>query len=226
MPWTQLFKVNSFEAALKKRKGLFTIDPILAGNKLSKVKKVFKMTQIPFVWDPREILRQNNHNSPYNKFPKGIAKEEKRIYERLLTLRNGIAQAKEKELKYRQESLNKRPYKGMERLIKLTMPFMIKQTSLKPEASIGGRARSRKMVGEFVKEVPRNKNIAFGRRNQERIKNLMEDKVLDTSNIVEASRAKPTPVNKAEANKPKVTPAAEVPKKVEKKNESSSSDDE
>lgn len=188
MPWTQLFKVKSFEEALKPRRNLFHIDPILKGANLHKVKKVFKMTEIPFVWDPKELIRDNNPNSPYHKLPKSIGKIERKYQDRVIKLRSGIMLAKEKELKYRQESLNKRPYRGMEQLIKLTMPFMVKQTAMKAVGDYAGKVRSRKMVAEFVKEVPKNKNISFGRRNQERVKNLMEDKVIDTANVLESQK--------------------------------------
>ena len=188
MPWTQLFKVKSFEQALKPRKKLFHIDPILCGSGLNKVKRVFHMTDIPFVWDAKELIRDNNPNSPFHKFPKSIGKIERRYTERLMKLRTGIQTAKDKELKYRQESLNKRPYRGLEQLMKLTMPFMVKQTALKSEGDYGGKVKSRKMVAEFVKEVPKNKNITFGRRNQERVKNLMEDKIIDTAGMVESQR--------------------------------------
>jgi hypothetical protein len=204
MPWTQLFKVKSFEQALKPRRNLFHIDPILTGASLHKVKKVFKMTEIPFVWDAKELIRDNNPNSPYHKFPKSIGKIERKYQDRVIKLRSGIMLAKEKELKYRQESLNKRPYRGMEQLIKLTMPFMVKQTAMKAEGDFGGKVRSRKMVAEFVKEVPKNKNISFGRRNQERVKNLMEDKVIDTGNVLESQRKqKENPAQKMAEQKKK-----------------------
>jgi hypothetical protein len=175
---------------LNPRKKLFHVDPLIKGFGLKKVKNVFRMTSLPFVWDKKEIIRENNPNSPYHKIPKGIEKSEKKRFERLLQLRTGIQTAKEKELKHRQDSLNKRPYRGFEKMIKLTMPFMIKQTSAKSGSDFGGKSKGRKMVAEFVKEVPKNKNIAFGRRNQERVKNLMEDKVLDVSIITDAQKNK------------------------------------
>ena len=65
---------------------------------------------------------------------------------------------------------------------------MVKQTAMKAVGDYAGKVRSRKMVAEFVKEVPKNKNISFGRRNQERVKNLMEDKVIDTANVLESQK--------------------------------------
>ncbi len=48
-------------------------------------------------------------------------------------------------------------------MIKKTMPFMIKQTKVKPQGEIRG-GKSRKLVAEHVRHVPRLKNVDFGRR--------------------------------------------------------------
>lgn len=188
MPWTQLFKVNNFSQAFaKRRKGVFHVDPIIPKRKMYKIRGVFRMVDIPFIYKEKEIMRENNANSPYHKFPKGVLKKERAWMERVLKIRQGIESAKEKELKHRQESLNKRPYRGVNELIKKTMPFLLKQTQMKVEGDVF-RKKSTKMVSDFVKEVPKMKNQGYGRRVQERVKNLMDDKILDTSTIIEAQK--------------------------------------
>jgi len=185
MTWIQLFKSSSFEAALKKRrKNYFHVDPILKGKQLKFVKNLFNMTKLPFVWDDKEIVKENNPHSPYHKLPKSIVKKEKERYERILKLRQGIASAKEKELKYRQESLNKRSFKGINDIIKKTMPFMIKQTQVRLEGEFR-TSKGRKLVAEHIKEIPRMKNVDFGRRGQEKVKNLMEDSIVSVNSINE-----------------------------------------
>lgn len=185
MTWIQLFKSNSIEAALKKRrKNYFHVDPILKGKQLKFFKNLFTMTKLPFVWDDKEIIKENNPISPYHKLPKSIIKNEKARFERILKLRQGIASAKEKELKYRQETLNKRTFKGISDVIKKTMPFMIKQTQVKLQGEMRG-GKSRKLVAEHVRDVPRLKNVDFGRREQEKIKNLFEDNIMSASTITD-----------------------------------------
>ncbi len=83
------------------------------------------MTKLRIVWDDKEIINENNPISPYHILPKSIIKNEKAICERILKLRQGIASAKEKKLKYRQETLNKRNFKGISDVIKKIMPYMI-----------------------------------------------------------------------------------------------------
>jgi hypothetical protein len=185
MTWIQLFKSSSFEAALKKRrKNYFHVDPILKGKQLKFVKNLFNMTKLPFVWDDKEIVKENNPLSPYHKLPKSLVKKEKERYERILKLRQGIASAKEKELKYRQESINKRSFKGINEIIKKTMPFMIKQTQVRLEGEYRA-SKGRKLVAEHIKEIPRVKNVDFGRRGQEKVKNLLEDNIMSVNSINE-----------------------------------------
>ncbi len=45
--------------------------------------------------------------------------------------------------------------------------------------------KSRKLVAEHVRDVPRLKNIDFGRREQERVKNLFEDNIMSASPITD-----------------------------------------
>lgn len=183
MTWIQLFKSNSIESALKKRtKNYFHVDPILKGRQLKFVKNLFTMTKLPFVWDDKQIVKENNAHSPYHKLPKSIIKKEKQRFERIMKLRQGIASAKEKELKHRQDTLNKRNFRGINDVIKKTMPFMIKQTQVKLEGEIRA-SKSRKLVAEHIKEVPRMKNVDFGRRGQEKVKNLLEDKIMSVNTI-------------------------------------------
>jgi hypothetical protein len=188
MVWTNLFKAKSFDKALKPRKKLFHIDPLIHGKGLQQVKQVFRMVDLPFVWSEKEILRENNPNSCYHKFPRHFERDENKKAERIAKLRAGLASAKEKELKYRQDRLNKRHLAGMFNLFKLTMPFMIKQQSTKLDADVP-KKKTRKMLSDYVKEVPKNKtNITFGRRSQEKVKNLMVDGVIDVTGINEANK--------------------------------------
>jgi hypothetical protein len=187
MVWTNLFKAKSFDKALKPRKRLFHIDPLIHGKGLQQVKQVFRMVELPFVWSEKEILRDNNHKSCYHKFPKNFARIENRKAERIAKLRAGLESSKEKELKYRQDRLNKRYLRGMFNLFKLTMPYMIKQQAVKHDLDVP-KQKSRKMLSDYVKEVPKNKTIMFGRRNQEQVKNLMVDGVIDVSGITAANK--------------------------------------
>jgi hypothetical protein len=188
MGWTNLFKANSIEQTLMKRKkGVFHVDPMLTGQNLRNVIKVFRMVELPFVWKEKEILRENNPNSPFHKMPKSVFKKERAHLERVLKLRNGIAAAKEKELKFRQESLNKRPYKGFNDLLKKNLPFLLKPQRFNLDAEVRVK-KSSKMVSDFVKEVPKVKSNQFGRKGQEKVKNLMEDKIVDSGFILSINK--------------------------------------
>jgi Txe/YoeB family toxin of Txe-Axe toxin-antitoxin module len=101
-----------------------------------------------------------------------------------LKLRQGIASAQEKELKYRQETFNKRTFKSISDVIKKTMPFMIKQTQVKIQGEMRG-GKSRKLVEDHVIDVPRLKNVDFGRREQEKVKNLLQDNIMSASTFTD-----------------------------------------
>jgi hypothetical protein len=188
MSWIQLFKVNSFEQALAKRKKrVFHVDPILKGRPLRHVIKVFNMVDMPFVWKEKCILRENNRNSPYHKFPRGVQKRESKYIERVLKLRQGIITAKEKELKWRQEYLQKRPLKGIDLFIKSVMPYFIKQSPLLMQES--GEKRKRKAVSEFVKDVPKLKSPEFNRREQEKYKVMVINEVVGPDTLTNSKKA-------------------------------------
>lgn len=233
MSWIQLFKVKSFEDALKKRtKGVFHVDPILKGNKLRQVVKVFDMVKLPFVFKEKLALKENNPNSPYHKFPKGIAKKNKQYIERVLKIRQGIITSREKEIKWRNENLQSRPVKGMDLFIKSAMPYIIKQAAV---TRIGEAYKARrKTVSEFVRDVPKLKDPEFNRRAQEKYKILVENDLIAEEHKLTSSPKKNAAMKaaaaaaakkKAEALKEKEQ-AQPVETKQEDKKEATSSQQE
>lgn len=186
MSWLKLFRFGSFESAMAStRKNNFHVEPALKGLGLTKVKHVFKMVNVPFVFRDKDALNEHNMKSPYHKFPRGIEKRERAYVQRVAKIRAGIASSMERELKYRQESLNKRPYKGINELIKKTMPFLIKQTTFKAEDR-GGRSNTRKIVPDSVKGVPKG-NVSMTRKSKEQLKNMMDDGIITNKALTKLS---------------------------------------
>jgi hypothetical protein len=197
MTFLEFFRTKDFPTALAKRRSkFFHIDPILKGKELRQVKTMFHMTQVPFIYDDKEVIVENNMKSPYHKRPKGLDKFERAYLKRVANIRIGLFNAKEKELKWRQESLNKRKYKGIADMLKKIMPFMIRQRDqAKNKAIAGGPSKSRKQVAESVKGVPKGHKTTR-RKTKEQMKELIDSDIVDMSSMTNQKKEEANQKNK------------------------------
>lgn len=187
MSWVKFFRSKSIEDTLKNRKkGQMFINPLLKSRYKFQLRRMFNLAQTRFIFD-RSLKRiGNNMESPYQKFPKGIQKQERELVKRITKVRLGILNAKEKELKWRQDFINKRKYRGFPELIRGIMPTLIKQTGIKAEKTESYGGASRKVIAESVKGVPKVQK-ATTRKQKEHFKNFMDDAVIGSkvvSNLV------------------------------------------
>jgi len=178
MTWVKFFRAKSIEAALnKEKKGNIYLNPLIRGGDRLFLKRMFNLAQTRFVFDPSLKRIGNNMDSPFHKFPKGIRKEENLLYKRITKVRLGLINAKEKELKWRQDFINKRKYRGFPQVIRGIMPTLIKQSNVKNERSGGSGGNARKVIAESVKGVPKVQKDTT-RKQKEHFKNFMDDAVI------------------------------------------------
>lgn len=183
MTWVKFFRAKSIEQALsKEKKGDIYLNPLIKGNDRLGLKRMFNLAQTRFTFDPSLKRVGNNMDSPFHKFPRGIKKEENLLYRRITKVRLGIINAKEKELKWRQEFINKRRYRGMPQVIRGVMPMLIKQSTTKTERSGGSGGNSRKVVADSVKGVPKVQKDTT-RKQKEHFKNFMDDAVISQKTV-------------------------------------------
>ena len=186
MVWTKLFRF-SFEDSLKRSKvNNFTRSPSITGIEKRKVIKLFEQLKVPFIYSYREYYNKfNNFKSPYHKLPKGIAIREKYYYDRLKKVRAALALGSEKEIKIRQEVLNKRKYGGINDMLKKIYPFLMKPTNERKEGTgdLPLAGKRNKMISEHVKGVPKmGKDVK--RKEKEMIKYQVEQGLTDYNSIV------------------------------------------
>jgi len=178
MTWVKFFRAKTIEQTLsKQKKGDIYLNPLIRGGDRLLLKKMFNLAQTRFVFDNSLKRIGNNMDSPFHKFPKGIKKEENLLYKRITKVRMGIVNAKEKELKWRQEFINKRKYRGLPLVIRGIMPTLIKQSSIKADRGSGSGGNSRKVIAESVKGVPKVQKDTT-RKQKEHFKNFMDDSVI------------------------------------------------
>lgn len=192
MTWVKFFRSKTIESTLKSsKKGDIYINPLMKGNNKLQLKQMFNIAKTRFIFDENMKRFGNNMDSPYHKFPKGIQKDENQLYKRITKIRLGLINSKEKEFKWRQDFINKRPYRGTPQMIRGIMPHLIKQSTNKTERLMSGGSNSKKVIAESVKGVPKvQKDVT--RKSKEHFKNLMDDSVISTktvSNMI-ASRSK------------------------------------
>lgn len=196
MSWVKFFRSNSIQSTLAlEKKGDIYLNPIIKGKYKLNLKRMFHLAQFRFIFEKnlkRIGDKMPNMDSPFHKFPRGILKQEKELVKRITKVRLGIINAKEKELKWRQEFINKRKYRGFPELIRGIMPSLIKQSAVKTERleSAGGGS-SRKVIAESVKGVPKvQKDVS--RKAKEHFKNYMDDAVISPKVVAQlnASRSK------------------------------------
>jgi hypothetical protein len=192
MTWVKFFRCKSIEQSLKRtKKGDIFINPLMRGNNKLQLKQMFNIAKTRFIFDENMKKFGNNMDSPFHKFPRGIQKEENQLYKRITKIRLGLINSKEKELKWRQDFINKRPYRGTPQMIRGIMPSLIKQSNVKTERFMGGGQSNKKVIAESVKGVPKvQKDVT--RKSKEHFKNLMDDSVISSktvSNMI-ASRSK------------------------------------
>jgi len=178
MTWVKFFRAKSIETALSsQRKGNIHINPLIKGANRLLLKHMFNLSQTRFSFDSSLKRIGNNMDSPFHKFPKGIKKQENLLYKRITKVRLGIINAKEKELKWRQDFINKRKYRGIPAMIRGIMPTLIKQSAIKTERSGGAGQNSRKVIAESVKGVPKVQKDTT-RKQKEHFKNFIDDAVI------------------------------------------------
>lgn len=178
MTWVKFFRAKSIEQALsKQKKGDIYLNPLIKGGDRLFLKRMFSLAQTRFVFDTSLKRIGNNMDSPFHKFPKGIKKEENLLYKRITKVRMGIINAKEKELKWRQEFINKRKYRGLPQVIRGIMPTLIKQSTIKTERGAGSGGNARKVIAESVKGVPKVQKDTT-RKQKEHFKNFMDDSII------------------------------------------------
>lgn len=183
MTWVRFFRAKSIEQALsKQKKGDIYLNPLIKGGDRLFLKRMFNLAQTRFVFDPSLKRIGNNMDSPFHKFPKGIKKEENLLYKRITKVRMGIINAKEKELKWRQEFINKRKYRGLPQVIRGIMPTLIKQSAMKTERGGGSGGNARKVIAESVKGVPKVQKDTT-RKQKEHFKNYMDDAVISQKTV-------------------------------------------
>ena len=189
----------------------------MKGNNKLQLKQMFNIAQTRFIFEQNMKKFGNNMDSPYHKFPTGIRKEENQLYKRITKIRLGLINAKEKEIKWRQDFINKRGYGGTPQMIRGIMPSLIKQSNQKAERGFGGGGNSKKVIAESVKGVPKvQKDVT--RKSKEHFKNFMDDSIT-ASKIVTgmvSSRSKKQTA-KFEELKKKATEKNEKDAKMEKK---------
>jgi len=172
MVWTRLFKIKSIEEAmLPKLVNNYYRKPIIAGKSLAKVRKVFSYARLPFIYQKQYVNKINNPISPYHKFPKKFGMRETAVIAKMSKLKISLANSMEREIKVRQEQLNKRKLKGMDQILKELMPFFIKPQKV-VKIQDDEKKKSRKKVAEYLKGVPKG-NIGTSRKLHEKMKNYM-----------------------------------------------------
>jgi len=192
MTWVKFFRTKSIEEALKRqKKGEIFLNPLIRGGDRLFLQNMFNMAQTRFIFDSNLKRIGNNMDSPFHKFPRGIKKEENLLYKRLTKVRLGIINAKEKELKWRQDFLNKRKYRGIPAVIRGIMPTLIKNAPIKTERSGGFGGNSRKIIAESVKGVPKVQKDTT-RKQKEHFKNFMDDSIISSKvvNNIISNRSK------------------------------------
>lgn len=195
MTWVKFFRGKSIEQAMQKtKKGDIFVNPILRGNNKLQLKQMFNIAQTRFIFGENLKRFGNNMDSPFHKFPTGIKKQENQLYKRITKIRIGLINSKEKELKWRQDFMNKRGYKGTPQMIRGIMPSLIKQSNVKAEKGFSSGQSNKKVIAESVKGVPKvQKDVT--RKSKEHFKNFMDDSVISSkivSNMISQRSKKQT----------------------------------
>ena len=172
MVWTKLFKIKSIEEAmLPKLVGHYYRGAVLSGRKLAKLRNIFTYSRLPFIYQKQYVNKTNNPISPYHKFPKKYGKRESAIISRMSRLKISLANSYERELKIRQDLLNKRKLGGFDQVLKEFMPYFVKPQKLL-KIQDDSKKNTRKKVAEGLKGVPKG-SVHTTRKQQEMIKNYM-----------------------------------------------------
>lgn len=119
--WTRLLHLNIEKATKHVKVGKYWLAPALSRRYQAMLAKEFRKAGLPNILKaPRDDSKNARHTKP-----KG---NEYEMYERALRQQKILAnltRVDEDVLKYRQEMLNKRPYKGFDRLLKEALPEWI-----------------------------------------------------------------------------------------------------
>ncbi len=192
MTWVKFFRTKSIETALStNKKADIYVNPLINGTNRLLLKNMFNLAQTRFLFDTSIKRMGNNMDSPFHKFPKGIKKQENLLYKRITKVRLGIINAKEKEMKWRQDFINKRKYRGLPAIIRGIMPSLIKQGNIKTERGGGAGGNARKVIAESVKGVPKVQKDTT-RKQKEHFKNFMDDAIISSKvvNNIVSNRSK------------------------------------
>jgi hypothetical protein len=113
----------------------------------------------------------------YHKFPKKFGKQETYILTRMAKLRNNLIISKERELKVRQEKINKQKLTGLDKAFKELIPFLIKPQKV-TKILDEDKKKTRKKESDYVKGIPVF-NKVVKRKDQEKMKNLLVDGIAE-----------------------------------------------
>ena len=196
MVWSRLFKIKSIEEAMRPT----LVDNYwrkaqLGGRNLAMIRKIFSYSKLPFIYDKRYVNKINNKISPYHKFPKSYSKHENYVLSRMSRMKIALANSKEREIKVRQDNLNKRKLGGFDKVMKDLMPMFIKpQKDIKIKDD--DKKRSKKKVSDYLKGVPSGK-VGTTKKNKEKIKNFMLDGHMKAEDLEAPPANKKVEVEKA-----------------------------
>lgn len=183
MVWSRLFKMNDIPTALKPiQKNGFWRKPDLSGRDLGKLKSFFRKFDIPFIFQEKYVTPHGVKNSSYDIFPKGLLKKESNQLKRYSKVRMALYRSKERELKARQDLVNKRKVGGIHHMLRCLYPFMIKASKANVHRIGGGGGQSsRKVIPDSIKGVPKAKGLV--RKQKEIIKNYMDDNLITQKDL-------------------------------------------
>ena len=120
--WTQLFYLGFKKAVVRGQKhfGKYRVSPQLNGRYRQLLAKEFKREGLPAFW-----AESRHHLSSKNKKPREKRRKTLNRNDRIAKITRLMEKADEEILKYRQESINKRRYKGLPLLIQTVAPEWI-----------------------------------------------------------------------------------------------------
>ena len=115
---TRLMYLNLDKATKPLKVGRYWLQPALSRRYQNVLAREFRKVGLPFIALPPK----DDSKNPRHQRPKG---DEFKLYEKALRqqkIMHNLAKADEEVTKYRQDMLNKRPYRGFDRLLKEALP--------------------------------------------------------------------------------------------------------
>lgn len=123
MVWTKLAYLSFPEAFLPRRLGKGWIGAAVGGRYRNVLKKEFLKAGVPWEYDPKHFKPKGPH--PFDMAPKPQKKIALKAM-RVTMIKRALARQDDLQLKYRQETANKKPNKGLDLLFQSTLGNFIK----------------------------------------------------------------------------------------------------